>query len=127
MAQSEHCFASRGLVEADMQDRYPGKGSIDIELNIEVLPTPDFSSFTIARQQVSDDLDKVVEKALRKRLPKLVDTRADRRILMLEREHMNLLPEQIIRQIEKLRPSFPSSGMSTRSGSPKRCFTRATA
>jgi hypothetical protein len=85
----------------------PRKPPIDIVLNIEVLPTPDFSSFKIARQQISTDLNKVVEKMLRNKLPKLLKTEADRRILMLEREHMNLLPEQIISEIEKLRTTFP--------------------
>jgi hypothetical protein len=85
----------------------PGKSPLDVMLNIEVLPTPNYSSFRVWRQQVSIDLDKVVEKALRNKLPKLAKTTADQRILMLERQHMNLLPKQIITEIEKLRPFFP--------------------
>jgi hypothetical protein len=85
----------------------PGKTPLDIVLNVQVLPTPKFTLFRLARQQVSMDLDKVVEKALRKKLPKLLQAGAHKRILMLERERMNLLPEQIIAEVEKLRPSFP--------------------
>jgi hypothetical protein len=72
-----------------------------------VLPSRNFSSFLIARQQVSVDLNEVVEKALRKKLPKLVKAQAVGRILMLEREHMNLLPKQIMAEIEQLHPTFP--------------------
>jgi hypothetical protein len=85
----------------------PNKLALRVELNVEIVPTPDFTSFRIARQQVSVDLDKVVEKALLKKLRKLIAAQAGRRILMLEREHMNLLPEQIIAEIERLRPRFP--------------------
>jgi len=59
------------------------KSPLHVVLNVEVLPTPNFTSFLMARQQVSVDLDKVVEEALRKKLPKLVKAQAGRRILML--------------------------------------------
>ena len=71
------------------------------------MPKTDFSSFLIARQQVSTDLDKVMEKALSAKLPKLAVHDADRRLLMLERQHMNLLPEQILDEIDRLRPAMP--------------------
>ncbi len=54
-----------------------------------------------------NDLDKVVEKALRRKLPKLVNTRADRHVLLLEREDFTFDPELIFAEIERQRPSFP--------------------
>jgi hypothetical protein len=53
----------------------PGKAPVLVDLNCQVLRTPGFTSFLIARQQVAADLDKVVEKALRTKLPKLVKPR----------------------------------------------------
>jgi hypothetical protein len=85
----------------------PSSSPLVIILTAQVVPTPKFASFLIARQQISADLNKVVEKALRKKLPKLVRAQVDRRILMLERQHMNLLPKQIIDEIEKARPILP--------------------
>jgi hypothetical protein len=61
----------------------------------------------VRRQQVENSLGEVIEKALRKKLPKLVNTPADKRILLLERQHMNLLPESILAEIEARRSKFP--------------------
>jgi hypothetical protein len=36
-----------------------------------------------------------------------VNTAADKRILFLERQHMNLLPNRILDEIDKLKPAFP--------------------
>jgi len=82
----------------------PVKPTIETFLNTEVLPTPTFQSLTIARQQVAVNLNEVVEKALRNKIPKLIAASASTKILIFERQHMNLLPEDIIREIEKLRP-----------------------
>ena len=60
----------------------------------------------VRRQQI-DNLGKVIQKVLNKKLPKLVNTPADKRILLLERQHMNLCPQSILDQIEKRRGSFP--------------------
>ena len=61
----------------------------------------------VRRQQVEDNLDAVIEKALRKKLPKLVNTTADKRILLLERQHMNLYPDRMLDEIKKRGSSFP--------------------
>ena len=58
------------------------------------------------RQQVGNSLGDVVENALKRKLPKLVNTAAYKRILLLERQHMNLVPEHILGEIEKVRASF---------------------
>jgi hypothetical protein len=90
----------------------PGKPSFEITLNLKVVPmqhgpTAETGGLVVRRQQVEDNLDAVIEKALRKKVAKLVNTAADKRILLLERQHMNLYPERIINEIENHRPSFP--------------------
>jgi hypothetical protein len=62
----------------------------------------------VRRQQVADTLGDVIERMLTKKLPKLVNTPATRRVLLLERRHMNLVPKQILDEIESRRPSFPA-------------------
>jgi hypothetical protein len=61
----------------------------------------------IRRQQVTNDLDLVVEKALRKKLPKLVNTKADRHLLFLERDQFTFFPDLIFNEVERQRPIFP--------------------
>jgi hypothetical protein len=61
----------------------------------------------VRRQQVANDLDKVIEKALRKKLPKLMNTEADRHVLFLERDQFTFNPDLIFAEIERQRPNFP--------------------
>jgi hypothetical protein len=89
-----------------------GRVSFDIKLNLKVVslqpgPAAETGLLHVRRQQVEDNLDAVIEKALRKKLAKLVHTAADKRILLLERQHMNLIPERILDEIENRRASFP--------------------
>jgi hypothetical protein len=49
-----------------------------------------------------------VRKALAKKLPKLVGTKVNRRILMLERDQMTLAPADVHHEVEALRPEFPA-------------------
>jgi hypothetical protein len=91
----------------------PSKPSFDITLNVRVTPlkrgTADEPGVVhVRRQQMDLNLGDVVEKALRKKVPKLVNTKADKRILLLERQHMNLPPEMMLEEIEKRRASFPN-------------------
>jgi hypothetical protein len=64
-------------------------------------------SVLVRRQQVANDLDKVIEKALRKKLPKLVNTEAKRHVLLLERDQFTFHPDLIFTEIERQRPNFP--------------------
>jgi hypothetical protein len=64
-------------------------------------------SVLIRRQQVKNDLDEVVCKALRKKLPKLAKTEANRRLLLLERDQFSFMPELIFDEIERQRSSHP--------------------
>jgi hypothetical protein len=61
----------------------------------------------VGRQQIANTLDKVVEKALRRKVPKLVNTKADRHVLFLEREQFRLHPDSIFEEIDRQRPNFP--------------------
>lgn len=67
----------------------------------------DPGSVLVRRQQVTNDLDKVIEKALRKKLGKLVSTKADRHILFLERDQFSFMPDLMFTEIERQRPNFP--------------------
>jgi hypothetical protein len=91
----------------------PGRVLSDITLTVKVVPLEhgvhaESGLLHVRRQQVEDDLDKVIDKALRTKVPKLVNTAADKRILLLERQHMNLTPKRILREIESRRPSVPA-------------------
>ncbi len=84
----------------------PGKPPFNIWLNLRVDPlqtgrSAEAGCLHVRRQQVEDNLDAVIEKALRKKLPKLVNTTADKRILLLERQHMNLYPDRMLDEIKK--------------------------
>lgn len=110
---------SNRLVLADGRSQHrcrvsgmPGKvAAYEITLNVKVVPlkhgdNAERGSLHIRRQQVEDTLDNVIDKALRTKVPKLVNTTADKRILLLERQHMNLVPERMLNAIDKKRPSF---------------------
>lgn len=71
------------------------------------LPRRDPGSILVRRQQVRNDLDKVIEKALRKKLPKLVNTKADRHVLFLERDQFTFFPDLIFNEIARQRSNFP--------------------
>lgn len=94
---------------------WPGELPFDITLSLKVVPLQDGSvaehgTLNVRRQEIDSSLGDVIEKSLRKKLPKLANTSADKRIFLLERQHMNLFPERIIGEIEKRRASFPDLG-----------------
>jgi hypothetical protein len=79
-----------------------------ITVAVQVVPLKGPGKLHVRRQQVDDNLEEVVRTALARKLPKLVNTVADKRLLLLERQHMNLIPQQILAAIDKLRSEFPS-------------------
>lgn len=100
---SQHACAITGI---------PGRPPFAITLTVKAAPVGRASAahpgiLHVRRQQVNNDLGTVIEKALKKKLPKLVNTAADKRILLFERQHMNLIPESILDEIENRRASFP--------------------
>lgn len=88
----------------------PGEPNITLTVKFKPWRNPNNPPglLLVGRQQIVNDLDIVVEKALRRKLPKLVNTKADHHILFLEREDMTFHPELIFAEIERQRPNFPS-------------------
>jgi hypothetical protein len=83
--------------------------TLTLPVRVKVVHTngADEGFFLLRRQQMRDDLGDVVERALRTKLPKLVKAPANRRVLMLERDHMQLDPRRIWQEVERLRPVVP--------------------
>jgi hypothetical protein len=59
----------------------------------------------ISRSDIPNDLGVVVEKALKTKIPKLVETSADRRILLLERDQVD--ESRIYQEIVRRAQNFP--------------------
>ena len=55
----------------------------------------------LGRADKPDTLDRIVEKAVRRKTPKLARTNADRRILLLQREQLSMSETEILVEIEK--------------------------
>lgn len=85
---------------------YPGHSAFNIKLQVRVVPLRGRGVLHVRRQQVENNLGEVIDRALRRKLPKLVATAADKRVLLLERQHMNLLPEAMLLEIDKRRTAF---------------------
>ena len=120
IVQSVHCWikSNRVIVPNGISQHpcsvtgIPGELPFDITLSLKVVPlqsgsVAEHGTLHVRRQEVDSSLGDVIEKALIKKLPKLVNTLADKRILLLERQHMNLFPERMLGEIEKRRASFP--------------------
>ena len=84
-----------------------GNSDLDITLTVSVVDLPGEGKLNVHRQQVGNTLGDVIERLLTRKLPKLVKTAASKRVLLLERQHMNLLPENIHAEVEKRRAIFP--------------------
>jgi hypothetical protein len=84
----------------------PGSPTFEITLTIKAMRLPGHGALVVRRQQVGDDFDVVIGRVLRTKLPKLTAQNADKRILILERQHMNLVPQQILDEIERQRAGF---------------------
>jgi hypothetical protein len=85
----------------------PGALPLETTLAMKVVPLPGPGKLHIRRQQMENSLGEVIERALKNKLPKLMQTSADKHILFLERQHMNLLTDRMLEEIEERRPKFP--------------------
>jgi hypothetical protein len=90
-----------GRSEHPVQIDIPGTRALEITINIKVVPLPGRGRLHVFRQQMENNLETVIDEALKRKLPKLVRTNADKRVLFLERQHMNLYPSDMLSQIEK--------------------------
>lgn len=78
-----------------------------LQLQVETVPLPDSGVLHVRRQQTTATLGLIVDRALRRKVPKLTKTPADRRVLILERQHMNLFPLAIMEEIDQRRSAYP--------------------
>jgi hypothetical protein len=63
--------------------------------------------FALGRQYQNDTLGLIVERALRKKLKKLANTEAERRVLLLERDRLPLNERTILKEIDARGVDFP--------------------
>jgi hypothetical protein len=85
----------------------PDQDDLEITLTIKAMALPEHGQLNVRRQQIGNDFGDVVQRVLIKKLPKLAKQEADRRILILERQHMNLVPDQILDEVVIQSASFP--------------------
>jgi hypothetical protein len=96
-----------GFSEYKLPIRVSGGKSYEIPIYVRVTPISGKGSLTVRRQQMEDTLSEVIERALARKLPKLVLTEAGKHLLILERQHMNLFPSRILEKIDGQRSKFP--------------------
>ena len=78
-----------------------------IILQIRRQRIPGHDGLTLIRRYGAFDLSSTIRTALEKKLPKLVATEADKRILMLERDQWHVDHAAIAAELECLRDDFP--------------------
>jgi hypothetical protein len=84
------------------------RGPLALPITLRTMHLPGMAgSCLIARDRMPGDLDAIVERALRTKIPKLVAAAADKRILLLERDQIALGDNEIYGRIVKLAPAFP--------------------
>ncbi|MGC9949343.1 MAG: hypothetical protein ABSF64_23500 [Bryobacteraceae bacterium] len=84
------------------------KGSFNLAITLHTMHLPgNPGSCLISRTAVPQDLGANVEKALRTKLPKLVNTAAIKRVLLLEKDQLCLSDSEVYREIIRLAPTFP--------------------
>lgn len=105
--QANRLGLPEGFSEHKVPIRVSGGNSYEIQIYVRVTPIPGKGSLTVRRQQMEDTLNDVIERSLTRKLPKLVQTQADKHLLILERQHMNLFPSRILETIEAQRSKFP--------------------
>jgi len=86
----------------------PGMPPVRLTVRQHIHGHPSPGSLLIRRQQIENDLDKVIEKALQRKLPKLVKTEADRHVLLLGRDQFTFHPDLMFAELERQRPRFPA-------------------
>jgi hypothetical protein len=87
----------------------PGVADFEIVLTIKAQHLPGHGQLNVRRQQVGNDFGDVVRRALATKLPKLTKQPADKRVLILERRHMNLVPKQILGRDQETGAIIPAA------------------
>jgi len=99
LREGEHKYS------CDIPGRLPV--TLTVKRHVSGRPHPNPGTILVGRQQVKNDLNEVIEQALRDKLRKLVNTKADRHLLLLERDQFNFFPDLIFAEIERQRANFP--------------------
>jgi hypothetical protein len=83
-------------------------GPLALEICLQTMHLPDYAGATmISRGPMPKNIGDIVEKTLGDKLPKLVATTADKRVLLVERQHISLGDTRILTEIERLALTFP--------------------
>lgn len=77
-----------------------------IVLTVKTTKLPKEGALHVRRQQTEDTFDSVVDRMLTKKLPKLVRSAATKRLLFLERRHMNFPPQMMCSAMEQRQVGF---------------------
>jgi hypothetical protein len=85
----------------------PGVPDFAITLTVKAQDLLGPGHLHVRRQQVGNDFADVICRALSSKLPKLTKQRANKHVLILERRHINLVPEQILDEVRKQASRFP--------------------
>ena len=83
-------------------------GTIPLKVKFRVRDSGEAVGYCrLGRCDKPNTFDQVVEKAVKRKVPKLVRTVADKKILLLQREHIGMSDTECLAEIEKLTPDYP--------------------
>jgi hypothetical protein len=83
-------------------------GSVSLKVNFKSDDSQDGMGYCwLARCDKPSNINKIVEKAIKRKVPKLVRAQADKRILLLQREHISMGDTEILELVEKIAPQYP--------------------
>jgi hypothetical protein len=91
----------------DCPSSHHPQGKITLQVRLQPLDDPD-ATFLIVQRYGEMRVGDAVEKALLRKLPKLVKTDVHARLLLLERDQAWVAPDTICDEVERLRPQFPT-------------------
>ena len=97
-----------GRSRHDCQFIVAGNVKSVLPLEIRVVPLFDPEGVLLIRRYGEEKVGDSVERALSAKLPKLVGTKANKRVLLLERNQMRLSESDILDEVEKRKAQFPS-------------------
>ena len=83
-------------------------GSNPLKIKFRNAATGDSTGYCwLGRADKPDTLDKIVEKAIKRKVPKLARAKADKKLLLLQREQMSMSESEVLTEIEKLASLHP--------------------
>ena len=85
----------------------PGTADFEITLTVKAQKMPKNGCLHIRRDAIKNDFSEVIRTVMEKKVTKLAEQPADKRVLILERQHMNLVPKQILDEVRRQAADFP--------------------